>query len=473
MRTLKFIILLLLLTCPVILNAQYSDFDLSRYKLPDIKLTRLDAYFNLANSEYRYQNVHFNNDSSKWQHDKLDGTLNFDYYHFRNTDKYQGDLNALVSGQLNNSKYKDENSNQILNNNQLNFIISNINRFYKNRNFIEIDPAVSITRNISYTEYSASNVYSNDQFNTNLSLPVSIGHGKIEPVEDLRLAIYILEELNKAGRIDNMPSDNVLLEMAKVISKIKRQRFFDTRIRKIKELQVVDSFLIANNIVSSYDINYFAVLNDQWDYASGPVRTAGFAINIGIDDHIKFNRSHQDNSYNSEDTDIKAKKNIYYLGGFSRVRYDKPVNLYWQTSATLRIAYGFEFTRDQPIQFNPANNYRTDIFNTMLGYSIRFLPNSRTSAELSLTGNYSNLRGDRPIYNPDPVVFHMMDNQFTVIAGFDMYYYISPRFRLQINSTFNYYNQHDRNTNNTHPALKNLTSSLQNDLAVTLIYSLF
>jgi hypothetical protein len=128
---------------------------------------------------------------------------------------------------------------------------------------------------------NTSNDNHGNQLITDLSVPISIGHGRIEPIEDLRLAIYILEELNKAGRIDKMPPENVVLEMAKEISKIKKKRFFDTRIKKISELQAVDSFLLANNIVVSHDINYFAVLNDQWDYASGPSRTSGFSVNTG------------------------------------------------------------------------------------------------------------------------------------------------------------------------------------------------
>lgn len=461
--------------CTLTLNAQYSGFDLSRYKLPDIKLTRIDAYINLGNTAYRYHYKPSYNDSTESRQDNFRGTLNFDFYHFRNSERYQGEFYALASGSSNNNKSVNENTNSLSNSNNLNFLVSNINRFYnQNQNFIEIDPEISISGNKAHNKSSfPSSDNSDDQFITNLSIPISIGHGRIEPVEDLRLAIYILEELNKAGRIDNLPSDNVLLEMAKEISKIKRQRFFDSRIRKIRELQVVDSFLIANNIVSDNDINYFAVLNDQWDYASGPERTAGFAVNIGIDDHIILNRSHRQTSSNGADTDIREYENTYYIAGFSQVRYDKPVNLFWQTSATLKVAYGFEFTKDPQQQNVSDENYRTDIFNTMLDYSIRFLPNSRTSAELSLTGNYYNLKRDWTSSNQDPVDYKSVENRFTVNAGFNMYYYISPQFRLRINSIFNYYRFHDLYSNNTQPSLTNLTSSLHNDFAITLIYSIF
>jgi len=138
--------------------------------------------------------------------------------------------------------------------------------------FVEIDP---VFYHNSYTDryyYENSTAVENNirESVTRLSAPVSAGYGRIEPVEDLRLALYILEELQKAGKITDVPPEEVIIEMAREISKIKKKRFFDTRIRKIEELHVIDSFLVENNIISSNDINYFAVLNDQWDYAAGP-----------------------------------------------------------------------------------------------------------------------------------------------------------------------------------------------------------
>ena len=39
---------------PFILNGQYVDFDLSKYKLPDIRINRLDATFNFKNDVDSY-----------------------------------------------------------------------------------------------------------------------------------------------------------------------------------------------------------------------------------------------------------------------------------------------------------------------------------------------------------------------------------------------------------------------------------
>jgi hypothetical protein len=455
------------------MKAQYSGFDLSRYKLPDIKTSRLDAYLDYDNSLDQYHYMPSNSDSSESRRNSYAGNLNLNYYHFRYTEKYLGQFNAFASGQLNNYKSKNDNSNSSSYNNLLNFALSNINRFYKqNSNFLEVDAEFSVLHNKDHSE-SLSDENSIDQFTAFLSIPVSIGHGRIEPVQDLRLAIYILEELNKAGRIKSLPSDQVLLEMAKEISRIKRQRFFDTRIRKIKELQVVDSFLVANNIVSSNDITYFTILNDQWSYAYGPERTAGFAVNFGIDDNIEINRTNQDGNINGIPYKNETDVNSYYLAGFSQVRYDKPINLYWQTSATLKLSYGFELTRDRKNQNISELNYRTDIFNTSVSYSIQFIPNSRTSAGLSLSGIYIDSKSDRKTGDPAPAGSRITEKNINCIAGFNVNYYFSPQFRINLNSDLRYIGERNRNIGNTEPSLGYFRTSLQNYFALSLIYSFF
>ncbi len=476
---LKYLFLALVSTIPLLLNAQYSGFDLSSYKLPDIKINRLDANVNLNNEASSNSPKTSNSDSTEMNSNSFQGQLNLGYYHFRNTVKYQGDLQITLLGNTNPYTYDNNDMHTSRNNWNGNLSVSSTNRFYNQKfSFIEADPQASVSKNVykSYTEYpgNSSRKDCNDQYITNISIPVSVGHGRIEPVEDLRLAIYILEELNKAGRIDSLPSDNVVLDMAKEISAIKRKRFFDTRLRKIRELQVIDSFLIANRIVKPADITYFAVLNDQWDYASGPPRSTGSAINAGINDSFNSGYQSMATSLNGADP-LKSVStlNAWEIGGFIQARYYKPLNLYWQTSLIFLTSYEREFTRDPKMGYDPFRNYETNVLNASLGYSLQYLPNSRTSAAISFTGNYWNSRGTRTISNPGPLQYQMKDNSFTFNAALSIYYYISPQFRLQLNSNLTWYTHNNLNTSDTQPEIKYLMNSFHNDVALTIIYSFF
>lgn len=480
MKKFNFVSFIFLLIIPSFTYAQYSNFDLARYKLPDIKLTRLDATFNLNNDYQSFKYRQSDSDNESNQSNNLQGSLNFDYYYFRNTEKYLGVINGIVNLDVH-PNYSKTNDSKIDNKNLSSlFSLSNTSRFYNsNQNFLEIIPTISAQTN-SYSSENTSNIGPMDNESTDynsfyeLSVPVSIGHGRIEPVEDLRLAIYILDELYKADRIDTLPPDNVVLDMAKEISKIKRKRFFDTRIMKIKELQVIDSFIVANKIVNQNDINYFAILNDQWDYASGPSRSAGFSANVGFDNQFNIYRSHGKSLSNGSITyDNKSGSNDYFLGGFFQVNYAKPINLCWQTSISLKTSYGIQLTRFPSFynSFAQYQNYSSGVFKSKLVYIIQFIPNSRTSVSLNLSSDYYNSRGDRTMI--DVYSFYTKFNNITLNGQLNMYYYVSPQFRIQVNSSFSDYITLILNTSSTQPKFKSTSNHLYQNMSLTLIYSFF
>jgi len=479
MKSYKLISIAVLLLLTRIVSGQYSNINLSSYKLPDIKLDRLDASFNAGNSLSSNRFRPSYSDSTKTFSNTIQGTANIDYYHFRNTERYQGSYEVTGNLSLNNYNNKPDNASQKSNSSYINFVASSDNRFYNsNLKFIEADPEISVysTAITNHTKQSTGSTtdVSTGYFTANFSVPVSVGTGRIEPVEDMRLAVYILEELNKAGRADSIQPENVVVEMAKVISKIKRQRFFDTRLRKIRELNVIDSFLVANKIVSKNDIGYFAVLNDQWDYAAAPARSAGFAFNLGLDDYISLNRSHSKTIFdvlppiNSEYT-----ANTFFIGAFAQARYEKPVNLYWQSSFSLRASYGFEFMRNPNDESDIINKYNTKAILSAFGYTLSYLPDSRTSLRLSVSGNYSGHYWD--INRPGLIPPHEKhsDNQFSVNTAFNMYYYVSPQLRVQLNASVFYNIQTSLNAADSQPELKSTGNSLRQSSSLVLTYSFF
>lgn len=480
MNKLKLLALIFGLIFPYVLIGQLSDFDLSKYRLPDIRTNRLDLNFDFNKTGYKSLSQISNIDTTEAKQNNLSSSLNISYYHFRNSEKYQGNL--LISASFNPLLYKNTMNELKTNSSRIttDFLIqSNSIFFNQNMNFIEINPSLSYYSSNDRNHQDLSSGSSRDdndaQFTTNLSIPVSVGHGRIEPVEDARLAIYILEELSKAGKISNLPTDNVIIDMAKEISKIKRKRFFDSRIRKIEELKVIDSFLVANDIISSYDINYFSVLNDQWDYASGPPRESGFAISTGFDNNVSFSKFYQETILDNDDPiRSNSNKNVYELGGFLKLRYAKPINLYWQVSGYLKTSYNLEFTRDPNQNNSPEENFNTNLFRTDLNFSIQFLPNSRTSFKLYLEGFYLNSQGERTIMETAPIDYMLKSNQLTLSPGLDFYYYISPQLRIQLNSALHVINSKSH-TSYESPLLddEHIWNRFQHNISINLIYSFF
>jgi hypothetical protein len=462
------------------MTGQFSGFDLSKYNLPDIRTRRLDLYFNLDQNAGNDISQFTDLDTTKVKQGSLSGSVNLSYYHFRNTEKYKGELtvSTYFSPQFSKSRRNDLLRESKSINSSL--AIQSSNSFYnKDKYFIKVDPYLSLSSGNNGYYRDLSSVSSRDEreavYHSTLSVPVSLGHGRIEPVEDARLAIYILEELNRAGRISAIPEDNVVIEMAREISRIKKERFFDSRLRKIRELRVIDSFLVANSLISENDIDYFSVLNDQWDYAFGPSRESGLSVSAGFDNLLSFQKYYQKTIIdNMAPVTGKSSQNIFELGGFARIIYAKPVNLYWQVSGHLTASYDFAFTRDPVQTVNPVGNYLTGILRTAIGYSLQYLPNSRTSIELVIDGSYENSRAERTIMTTDPVGYQLGITKLSLYPGLIMYYYISPRFRIQLNSSCSLINH--KTTSEYESVIDNVEEIWklsQNRITLNLLYSFF
>jgi hypothetical protein len=466
----------LLFMFSLFLKAQYDDFDISKYKLPDIKTSSLDLQVNL---NHNFQSIHDEGETDfDYTSQSITGVLYADFYHFRNSEKYQGSQTLSIVYNPNYRKTIRNDMTEKYNYNYASINYNSINRFYgKSSYFVELLPSVyysPYTINSSYDDNSEKSI----EHIFIVSAPVSFGYGRIEPVQDGRLAIYIIDELEKEGRIVNRPDEKTILKLAGEISRIKRKRFFDSRIRKIEELQTIDSFLVATNIVSQNDIVYFSHLNDQWDYAFGPERNSGFSVNFGFNNMFHLARDWSESIDGSADpVSSLIKLNEFTVGGFGMLQYSKPLNLRWQSDLTFRLPYDYMITRDPRNITDDENDYTTHRIKPTLNYSIRYLPDSRTSLGLSAGGYYKYMFGARKEYSD--LYGYVIDldgreREFYFLTTLEINYYFSPQFRLQA-----FWSMRLNNTRTVMDSESlsfdeiNKHNNFQNYLGMALIYSIF
>jgi hypothetical protein len=474
MRINYFATLWLIFFYSAVAYSQKIVFDISKYKLPDIKTSTLDFSMNFDHSIQ--QSDEWYPVSMKYYRRNFSGMFTSVFDHSRNTEDYQG--NQLFGLSITPQYVKENNDGELTKNNKflLGIYLNSNNRFYNSSGrFLEVDPDLEFSYSDTYYLYTNSMTKSKPVV-CFLSVPVSLGIGRIEPVEDARLAVYIIEELTKYGKIINQPSESEILELASLISAIKRKRFFDSRERKIVELQTVDSFLVRNKIVSSGDIVYFTHLNDQWSYASGPSRNSGCQFSLGINDMIRLSKDYIEYSFNGSPISVDTQReNEFSIGAFGRMQYSKPLNLYWQSDLTLNLSYDYYMTR-----YPAENNGNDNNFNQLspfLRYSIMYLPDSRTSVGLSLGTSYSYSFGAIKAYDIVYSVYvkgHASGNSFNPFAGFNMYYYLSPQLRLNMNWHFSY--NKNNSSNKFDSSSFNTTSKMDqvdNTISIALTYSLF
>ncbi len=445
MKKFKPVLILLFLVTSVNLYSQYSKFNLSDYKLPEIKVNRLDFTIDLNTGLSEDIHVYSVNDTISLVENSLQGYVNLAYFNYKNYSKYQGGLNAslsilpdLYTSKLISSTTKDNSNMGRLN-------ISSSNRFFNNNNFfLEVNPSASLFTHSS-KNYSSNGSNSADisekvlsvRFNT----PIGVGYGRVEPVQDARLAIYIIEELNKAGIITEIPSDSFILFLAQEISKIKAERFFDARIKKEKELRFIDSILVANDIISDKDIIYFSILNDQWDYAATPYRGSGFRTSLGIINNLLISNQHSIQT--SDDIELfNSERSLteHQVGAYIDINYEKPINLYWQSKSSLRFNFYNEKTRNPDDLQEPISNFEGNHFEIDAELSIQYLPNTRTWIYFGLNGFWSSYIEQRALIDIDIIDFEISSRNFGLDPEIEISYYFSPQLRLELSTSIRHIN---------------------------------
>ncbi|MBM3421265.1 MAG: hypothetical protein FJY11_09035 [Bacteroidetes bacterium] len=299
-------------------------------------------------------------------------------------------------------------------------------------------------------------------------------------MQDARLAIYILEDLHKAGKIEALPSDEVVIEMAREISSIKRKRILDSRLRKIEELMVIDAFLKDKGIVAETDMEYAALINDNWDYSSGPERLSGYNLSAGLINRLETSRQLRSliilPAYPAPGITYETHYNRYTYGVTAQLAYHKPIDLYWQLSAFAETSFYIlqPFGEDDATMNMGLKGTQTTL--STVNISLTWFPDSRTSIEGSI---YGSVNGSGSRYEPDePADPEFITRRKTkavfIYPGIQAVYYFSPR----LTGTFSLNAEYNRSgidtfTNLDPDGSRIFTSFLSGTINAGIVYSLF
>jgi hypothetical protein len=216
------------------------------------------------------------------------------------------------------------------------------------------------------------------------------------------------------------------------------KRFFDSREKKIWALQQIDSFLIANQLVNQTNALTLSLINDNWSFANLPSRESGFRFSGGISNGYSLRNYKHD--YIDVTNDYERSAVTYNLHLLTNIKYEKPINLFWQFSINDRLEGGPAFESDQTIQNeDEANTHRQSLyilnsFSTELGY----YPNSRTfvTLGLNLSSGFFSTKNKSEYVNPDA----NESNNFKLSTGLRLtgIYYFSRQLQLNLNAGLNH-----------------------------------
>lgn len=416
--------------------AQFENYKLDQYVNPDYKRQSLD--FEVSTAGYLdLQKSKMDDISSKYSSKSFNGDLGVIYDLIQNSESRQSHRNLKfnLDGNYLNYKIEDSTLNKKSDFNMLLEYDDNSLYYLNNKNFIELSPHVLAV-------YKTESETSKDNYKVNylnLSFRLGYGKGRIEHVEDARLAVYLLEDLIANGvSVKNMTPE-IVDKLAQCMTSVKNKRHFDTRLKLIDEITTVDSFLIANNIIDKENNpRYFTTLYDNWQYAGLITRLSGSRFSGGIQPLYIWQKSTPgETSYYTSSLDGAAYVNY---------TYEKPVNLYWQHSAFVEIKEMVRRYRGGDVDWET---------NLDAKFSLGYYPNSRTYMTASASENLVYMDSFKRIYS-------------LTSLDFNMYYYLSPQLRLGANASISYIYSKQDNMSYT-----SRTNNPRLNFAATLTYSFF
>ena len=300
--------------------SQATMYDISKYKLPEMRRHSLD--FNLDISGSGHSSFYDVPDTSDITYENSSGNSSisclFNYSFYNNSIHWQNEASSALKLGINTFTYNDSTIERYY---AIDFLVDATNKYYFSpKMFLGIDV---------YSDFQYYKNYSELISNTNF-LPLKFGVGRIEQVQDARQAIYLFDKLAKQNRVRADVGDDDVRKFAEFISILKNKRFFDSRIRKAYEIEAVDSFLSTNNYTLKQDARYFTTMTDFWDYGDIPVRKSGTRLSLAGYPGYKFEKN--DNGYRDSIEWKATEENDLFLFGGLEFTYEKPLNLRWQTS---------------------------------------------------------------------------------------------------------------------------------------------
>ncbi|NOX86662.1 MAG: hypothetical protein GXO86_11990 [Chlorobi bacterium] len=266
----------------------------------------------------------------------------------------------------------------------------------------------------------------------NITPYISLGKGRIQPIESARQAMDILLSLQKYNRLAVTPDKSMIDSLARVVNRIRYKRFFDFRFKIIYQLEELDKALQSMGLVDTADIIYFANLNDIWNYAQTFKRGSGVRYEGGLIPEFSASQTKEDDPNVPEKLEFKNMNyGVYGFFSFNRMR---PVSYAWQSNLMIDLTFGVD-QRVTKRRDDTAGETLPGHFRSMLNASWQFgyFPNTRTFMGIT---PYTALTFTKE---------KDAGNTFGINTGFrfDSYYYISPRLRLNLSANFYYVNDFD------------------------------
>ncbi len=407
-------------------QAQDKNFDLSKYKFPDYKRHEMEFSFNSNGNSYSSymkepvtanQSGYLIDNSTSSFNSKIQVNYQFNHFTRKRIDMFSSALNGQYEF------YKSENENSYSKNNtpQIWGHVSATRRNYITEDKLFLEGSTYMSFYASRTNQFYQNQAKSTRKSNSLTVngAFGIGTGRIEYVQDLWKGYYILEKLKQNQSIRQDLSENDIFEFSKLISKLSNKRFFDLRLRRIAELQSLDSMLHEQNLIVNNDISYFTTLNDYWSFPIYFERRTGKELKLKVSP--QFTRY-----YNKSDLTPSSSPAYIQLISSASYSWAKQINLFWERNLDVDFSNKTLIFKNSYVEKNTQKN----LIETTASFGYAFYPDTRT--KIRLNGQYY---GYEFSYYSGEEMIKGWRNNFRL--NFEIAYYISPQLQISGNISDN------------------------------------
>lgn len=444
MRTLKLAILASIIgLIPSIAIGQLENYPLKDYKLPLIRRTSLDLGFTTNSNGLTGDITGDGSQKTTSNRFNFNGQGNANWNYYFNSPKWQTSSMASVSLSGNAStQEQDQGQNYSLASSNLLSSIQYWNSslyYFGDKLFASFSPQAYTNygrQKNSYTEKDNSGTTTYDLTNyfnyssSYIGTGLGIGYGRLEPVWDAHKMIFTLLDLKKEGHLLREPTTDEITEISQRLSSLMNERYFDTREHTIKEVTILDSLLTSMGLTKPGDISVSTALYDNLGYAYLPQRYAGFRA--GLEPRIGYNL------YSTKQTGMDRKNSHQLsLGLQANLTYQTPINIHWQR--TLNLSASYTDMNIDTKNISSTGKYKESDVSLSGGYG--YYPNTRTYFDFTAGGRFRYIDSDQTINNQPYGVKYG-----EVFANGELYYYLSPKVRIDASAQVSYKTNIDANS---------------------------
>lgn len=441
-------------------TAQDLPFDLKNYKTTDYKRQSLDVTFSTQNSS-KSEDIF----DTEQKTSNLESLVKFNPSYKRvsvSREKVQNDfINMDFKNDYYSLKTKNEISSRKNKSESLDFGInagSSIEKYYStsSKRFFKYGGSVGFGDEYSSSKSASDTVtYKSNIIPLSAQLTLGHGHGRLENIEDAVEALYILNELKEKGITMKTISEEDIKQFADCITKIKQERFFDERLYRQKSMAELVSKLLELGLIDNESISTFNTIADYHYYAGFNPRYSGNVLKYYANTFIRYS------FYSSEPIGSPIRTLSNWVTFNIEYNSEIPISLKWQKSLTLNARYSFfDGSSMYIINGNGWKEFDTDpsqAYYAYAGYSISYLPNTRTSMVATGYGHFNYLD---QYESPD---------LYIGLSG-RVNYYISERLKFNIDLQLYYY---DKNSISPNGMMFLKSNGINSNLNAGFTYSLF